>query len=182
MEIWILKSTKKGFLSDTVILTALAKSHCFRLDSKDNNKMYDIVKKCAIDVGYTKKRGLPVNKNNNLVKRTWQKGFGYSSGTGNSNYMWTYSTLKKQIDSGNPCMFSIANGYYYNHTVAVVGYKEYKNMRTGKVYTFLVVHDGWSTTTRYIAMKNTGASYVACQTSIKVPLLDWYLVKKFLKT
>ena len=48
-------------------------------------------------------------------------------------------------------------------------YKEYKNMRTGKVYTFLVVHDGWSTTTRYIAMKNTGASYVACQTSIKVP-------------
>lgn len=50
-------------------------------------------------------------------------------------------------------MFSIANGYYYNHTVAVVGYKEYKNMRTGKVYTFLVVHDGWSTTTRYIAMK-----------------------------
>ena len=136
---------------------------------KDNNKMYDIVKKCAIDVGYTKKRGLPVNKNNNLVKRTWQKGFGYSSGTGNSNYMWTYSTLKKQIDSGNPCMFSIANGYYYNHTVAVVGYKEYKNMRTGKVYTFLVVHDGWSTTTRYIAMKNTGASYVACQTSIKVP-------------
>ena len=44
-----------------------------------------------------------------------------------------------------------------------------KNMRTGKVYTFLVVHDGWSTTTRYIAMKNTGASYVACQTSIKVP-------------
>ena len=35
---------------------------------KDNNKMYDIVKKCAIDVGYTKKRGLPVNKNNNLVK------------------------------------------------------------------------------------------------------------------
>lgn len=66
-------------------------------------------------------------------------------------------------------MFSIANGYYYNHTVAVVGYKEYNNMRTGKVYTFLVVHDGWSTTTRYIAMKNTGASYVACQTSIKVP-------------
>lgn len=54
--------------------------------------------------------------------------------------MWTYSTLKKQIDSGNPCMFSIANGYYYNHTVAVVGYKEYKNMRTGKVYTFW-----WST-------------------------------------
>lgn len=44
-----------------------------------------------------------------------------------------------------------------------------KNMRTGKVYTFLVVHDGWSTTTRYIAMKNTGASYVTCQTSIKVP-------------
>ncbi len=44
-----------------------------------------------------------------------------------------------------------------------------KNMRTGKVYTFLVVHDGWSTTTRYIAMQNTGASYVACQTSIKVP-------------
>ena len=44
-----------------------------------------------------------------------------------------------------------------------------KNMRTGKVYTFLVVHDGWSTTTRYIAMKNTGASYVTCQTSINVP-------------
>lgn len=135
----------------------------------DNTQLYSVIKKSATNVGYTKKKGLPVTKNNNFVKQTWQKGFGYKSGSGNNNYMWSYSTLKKQIDGGNPCMFSIANGYYYNHTVAVVGYKEYKNLRTGKKYTFLVVYDGWSTKTRYIAMENTGALYFACQTSIIVP-------------
>lgn len=58
---------------------------------------------------------------------------------------------------------------YFDHTVAVYGYKIYKNKRTGVSYTFLMVRDGWSTSTRYLAWTNTGESYVGCVTSVNAP-------------
>lgn len=66
-------------------------------------------------------------------------------------------------------MFSLASGVYFDHTVTVYGYKIYKNNRTGKKYTFLMLKDGWSNSIRYLAWKNTGASYVGCITSITAP-------------
>lgn len=66
-------------------------------------------------------------------------------------------------------MFSVANGAYYNHTITVYGYKIYKNNRTNKKYTFLLLHDGWYNGTRYLAWTNTKESYVACLTSITKP-------------
>ena len=135
------------------------------------SKLYSIIKKQASNLGYDykKSRGLPVTKNNNFVTNTWQKGFGYSSGSGSNNYLWKSSTAINLIDNSKPFMFSIASGVYYDHTVTVYGYKIYKNKRTGKKYTFLMIRDGWSSGVRYLAWENTGASYVACLTSVNKP-------------
>lgn len=131
--------------------------------------LYSKIRVEAVDLGFTQSGGLGVTKNNNLVKNTWRNGFGYSSGNGSNNYLWTYDTCIDAIDNARPFLFSLASGYYYDHTVAVYGYKTYKNDRTGKKYTFLVLADGWSSSTRYMAWKNTGESYVGCVTSITTP-------------
>ena len=134
-----------------------------------NDKLYIKIKTQATKLGYTSENGFPVTKNNNLVKNTWRKGFGYSSGNGSNNYLWTDSTVKSAIKNNRPFLFSMASGAYFDHTIAVYGYKVYKNNRTGKKYTFLVVADGWSSSARYLAFTNTGESYVACMTSVTPP-------------
>lgn len=134
-----------------------------------NSTLYSKIKKEATSLGYTASDGLTVTKNNNLVKNTWRNGFGYSSGNGSNNYLWTATSATKSIDNGKPFMFSLASGYYYDHTVAVYGYRVYTNNRTGKSYTFLQIADGWSSTARFLAWTNTGESYVACMTSITAP-------------
>lgn len=134
-----------------------------------NNKLYKKIKKQAKKLGYTSDDGFPVTKNNNLVNNTWRKGFAYSSGNGSNNYLWTDSTVKKALKNNRPFLFSMASGAYYDHTIAVYGYKVYKNKRTGKKYTFLVVADGWSSSARYLAFTNTGEAYVACMTSVTPP-------------
>lgn len=141
-----------------------------KIPSKQS-ELYSIIKKQATKLGYNyeKSKGLSVTKNDNLVTNTWRKGFGYSAGKGTNNYLWTYSTATNSIKKGKPIMFSLASGVYFDHTVTVYGYKVYKNNRTGKKYTFLMLKDGWSNSTRYLAWRNTGASYVGCVTSIKAP-------------
>ena len=48
-------------------------------------------------------------------------GFGYTSGIGSNNYLWTNSTATNLIDDNKPFMFSLASGRYYDHTVTVYG-------------------------------------------------------------
>lgn len=136
-----------------------------------NSTLYSKIKKEATSLGYdySTSTGLSVTKNNNLVKNTWRNGFGYTSGNGSNNYLWVNTTATKSINQGKPFIFSLASGRYYDHTVAVFGYRVYTNSRTNKSYTFLMLADGWSTSTRYLAWTNTGANYVACMTSISVP-------------
>lgn len=63
----------------------------------------------------------------------------------------------------------IASGVYYDHTVAVFGYKTYTNLRTREKYTFLIIADGWSHNSRYLPWTNTGAAYLGCFTSVTTP-------------
>ena len=53
--------------------------------------------------------------------------------------MWSDKTALKLIDNGQPFLFSLAIGIYFNHTVAVYGYRIYTNNRTGHQYTFLML-------------------------------------------
>lgn len=103
------------------------------------------------------------------MKNTWREGFGYSTGNGRNNYLWTDTTVTDALDNGKPFLFSLASGYYYDHTVAVYGYKTYKNDRTGEKYTFLLLADGWHSSVRYLAWTNTVEAYVACMTTIITP-------------
>lgn len=132
----------------------------------NNSTLYNIIETQAEKLGYTPSSGLGVTKSNNLVKNTWQNGFGYSSGNGANNYLWNSSTLKSAINNDRPYLFSLASGQYYNHTIAVFGYITYKNNRTGDTYTFLKIADGWSNSTRYLSLNE---SYIGCQTTITPP-------------
>ena len=142
-----------------------------------NSTLYSKIKAEATYLGYNydKSTGLSVTKNNNFVTNVWRKGksktggFGYTSGSGSNNYMWTNNTAISNIDNNRPFMFSLASGKYYDHTVTVYGYKIYKNKRTNKQYTFLMLRDGWSSSVRYLAWTNTPGGYVGCVTSVTPP-------------
>ena len=49
----------------------------------------------------------------------------------------------------------------------VYGYRTYKNSSNSSTYLFWVIKDGWSSTTRYLAMTGTPESYLGCMTTIK---------------
>ncbi len=131
-------------------------------------EIYSFVKKHATVLGYnyTKRKGLIVTKNDNLLRRLWHKSFRYPNTHCKSNYLWTDKTAINLIDNGQPFLFSLASGIYFNHTVTVYGYRVYTNNRTGHQYTFLMLADGWSNTTRYMAWTGTGESYVGCMSRI----------------
>lgn len=133
-----------------------------------NEVLYEIIKKQAQELGFAGK-GLTVTKNNNFVNRVWRKGFGYTSGKGNSRYLWRHARLIEEIDKGRPFLFSLASGVYFNHTVAVCGYQVYRNVRTGKKYVFLVIANAWSNQRRYMAFTHTGAKYLSCATFVVPP-------------
>lgn len=135
----------------------------------NNKTMYNKIKTQAKELGYVPWSGISQTKNDSLVKNTWRKGFGYTSGKGFNNYLWNFNTMKSAINSNKPFMFSMATNPYYDHTITVIGYKAYKNTRTKITYEFFVVYDGWSGSYRYLPGNNTGANYVACMTSVTAP-------------
>ncbi len=150
-------------------LTQFYKSIGYSKIPSNGTARYRNIRVQAVNLGYTSKNGLSVRKIDNLVENTWRRAFGYTSGDGNNDYLWSFSSAISELNAERPFLLSLASGYYYNHTVAVRGYKIYKNKRTGEKYTFLVLSDGWSDTDRYLAWTNTGASYYACATWIIPP-------------
>lgn len=130
--------------------------------------VYSSVRNQALRLGFDD-NGISVTKNNDLVKKVWREGFGYASGNGRSKYLWTHSMLINELNHNRPFIFSLAKGAYFNHTVTVYGYVVYKNMRTGKKYTFLTVADGWSDQTRYMAFTNTNERYISCASFVVPP-------------
>jgi len=51
--------------------------------------LYKKIRTQATNLGYTPNGGIGLTKNNNLVTNTWRDGFGYTSGEGSNNYLWT---------------------------------------------------------------------------------------------
>ena len=132
-------------------------------------KVYYPIKNQATALGYTPDSGLPVWKNDDLVKNTWRKGFKYKTGNGTSDVFWEYRDFYNSIYADKPFMFSLASGYYFNHTVTVFGYKSYENSRTKKQYTFLMIRDGYTSAIRYLPVTGTDEGYIGCMTSIVAP-------------
>ena len=132
-------------------------------------KVYYPIKNQATALGYTEDSGLDWWKNDNLVTLTWRKGFKYTSGTGYIDVFWTSDKITDTLDNDQPFMLSLASGYYFNHTVTVIGYTTYKSTKTNKKYSFLLIKDGYSGATRYLPFTGNDESYVACMTTMLPP-------------
>ena len=83
--------------------------------------------------------------------------YGYSKASSWNVYVWSFKgEVKNEIDNGYPVILSMANGYYYNHTVTVIGYIIYNQKvnhwygTTNKEYPMIVVYDGWDRKYMYI--------------------------------
>lgn len=156
-------------------LTALYNAMVYYRDKKgysnissSQSGLYAVIKTQATALGYNydTSTGLGVTKNNNLVTNVFKQ-YGYTSVTGSNNYAWTGASAKSAIRDYGPFLFSLASGVYYDHTVMVYGYRTYKNSSNSSTYLFWVIKDGWSSTTRYLAMTGTPESYLGCMTTIK---------------
>jgi hypothetical protein len=129
----------------------------------DKVAIYSKVRAEAVKLGYTPTDGIGVTKNNNLVDAVW-KAFGYTTGSGSNDYLWSMSTFKSEIDNNRPVIFSLASRPYYNHTIAVRGYTTYKNGSSN--YEFLVVRDNWNKGDCYVSDQE---GYFGCATYITPP-------------
>lgn len=117
----------------------------------DANKIYPVVEKIAKKYGYTGSTGTnPLFikkifdnslKSFSLVRTTRAK---YLKGGG-----YNFALIKQLINAGKPIVLSMSTdgrGFYVNHSVLVVGYREYllTNSSAKKVKRFLTVQDNWT--------------------------------------
>ncbi len=137
----------------------------------ERQALYSIIKDQAEQFGYyyEKNKGIPVFRNDAFVTAVWRAGLGYSSGSGSSRYIRTKETALQELDAGRPFLLSLASGRYFDHTVTVFGYRNYRSDRTGRFYTFLQLKDGWSSSVRFLPWMNTGEVQVVCLTKVIPP-------------
>ena len=137
-------------------LTAITRVFAYYRDNQnmskipDNGTLYEDIKNIAEKYGYTAKTGTSPTKINNIINDIFKK-YDYS-GKGSSIYVWSFNTVKKEIDAGRPLIFNIAFGYYANHTVTVVGYSEFTRTKgmIKETKKFIKVYDGWTNNDSYI--------------------------------
>lgn len=136
--------------------------------SNDVAERYKLVREFAVKVGYDGEHGIPVFKNRRFAKLFCKAVFKGSEVKARCHYFISRKRAMRAIDANRPFLLSLASGYYFDHTVAVYGYANYTNDRTGKTYTFLMLKDSWRDSCRYLAWKNTGAMHITCMTELIV--------------
>ena len=88
-----------------------------------------------------------------------------------------YDFIKEQIDNNNPILLSLHKdglGYYENHSVTIIGYREYSHHKLIKIY------DNWSKQPSYLDYDNLSTiSSLHCLCGNKQLLLDflWSIVR-----
>jgi hypothetical protein len=90
----------------------------------------------------------------------------YTKGVG-----YDFDFIKKEIDNGNPIILSLNSDgldFYKNHSVTIIGYKEYDDAKILKIY------DNWYANPSYLDYdKISLVSSVHCLCSKSYPLLDF---------
>lgn len=109
--------------------------------------IYSDVKTIATKHGYTKSGGTPPTKINNIITDVWKK-FGYSTGSANTDYVISFSTIVSEIKNNRPVIFNNANGYYSNHSFLIKGYRTY--VKGSSTKNFIRLNDNWSTGERWM--------------------------------
>nr|WP_305121004.1 C39 family peptidase [Saccharibacillus sp. JS10] len=126
--------------------------------------LYSDVRTIGVKYGYTPLDGTSPTKMNNIVNDVWKK-YGYS-GTGSNQYLYSFDTFTAEIDNRRPAMFNLAYGYYSNHSITVVGYREFKKTEANKAR-FLKEFDNWTTNDRYVDYNSLTESTVGSVTLIR---------------
>ena len=116
------------------------------LNNGNPEEVYKTVEKVAKKCFYNEKRGTsPLFVKSMLDKLTKKKSKrGYLKNVG-----YTWSEIKKVVDSNRPIILSMNNdgrNYYKNHSVTIIGYVEYNN---GSVK-MLAVYDNWYSSISYV--------------------------------
>lgn len=112
----------------------------------EDGALYSAVREAAVKHGYTVRRGTNPFRIA-AVAREVLRHFG-CPGKVKSRYLWSFSTMRRAIGNGHPLLFNIAFGYYRDHTVTVIGVREYR--RAWKKRRLIEVYDGWTKEKRYI--------------------------------
>jgi len=114
----------------------------------DFHTIYTMVKGCAIlSNAYSARGGTDPTKIDDIAN-VYLSAYGYGDGKSNNDYLFSWSVVKGEIDSGRPFCVNIANGYYANHTVTAYAYSTFA--KNSSHVDFLKIADGWSTASRYI--------------------------------
>lgn len=129
---------------------------------------YGAIRELAVKVGYDGEHGIPVFKNRRFANLFCKLLLNSAKAKARCHYFISRKRAMRAIDEERPFLLSLASGYYFDHTVAVYGYANYTNNRTGKTYTFLMLQDSWHDSCRYLAWKNTGAWHITCMTELIV--------------
>lgn len=136
-------------------LTSMTAFIMFLKQATFANDIYKVIESLAKQYGYTGSKGtnpflikrifdsaLIALKINRETKARFIKNIGYN-----------FNLIKQIIDAGTPIilsMYSDGRNYYSNHSVLIVGYREYPLNNNKKAMRFLMVQDNWNKEVSFI--------------------------------
>ena len=131
--------------------------------------LYSAVREVGDNYGYNydKEKGIPVYNNRRFMKTLANRLMDKKVKV-RAEYMVPAGRAVRLLDRGIPYILSIAYGIYYDHTVTVYGYETYRNMQTGRRYTFLIINDEWDAEERYLPWTNLDRFRITCLTRLSV--------------
>ena len=119
------------------------------------NDIYKVIESLAKQYGYTGSKGT----NPFLIKRIFDSALialkikRETKARFIKNIGYNFNLIKQTIDAGTPIilsMYSDGRNYYSNHSVLIVGYREYPLNNSKKAIRFLMVQDNWNKNVSFI--------------------------------
>ena len=146
-----------GEANDCTLTSLTAIGVFLKKKQKTANEIYKVVEHFAKHYGYTGTAGT----NPFVIKRIFDSVLTVLSVYKDTkvrylkNIGYNFSLIKKTLDAGTPLILSMHSDgrqYYQNHSVLIIGYKEYKlsNINTQKIKRFLMVQDNWTKEVSFI--------------------------------
>ena len=143
-----------GGLNDCT-LTSMTAFAMFLKQATFANDIYKVIESLAKQYGYTGSKGT----NPFLIKRIFDSALialkikKETKARFIKNIGYNFNLIKQTIDAGTPIilsMYSDGRNYYSNHSVLIVGYREYPLNNSKKAIRFLMVQDNWNKNVSFI--------------------------------
>lgn len=143
-----------GGLNDCT-LTSMTAFVMFLKQATFANDIYKVIESLAKQYGYTGSKGT----NPFLIKRIFDSALialkikRETKVRFIKNIGYNFNLIKQTIDAGTPIilsMYSDGRNYYSNHSVLIVGYREYSLNNSKKAIRFLMVQDNWNKNVSFI--------------------------------